>query len=170
MAADPFDDLLSLEDQFYDQGYREGMEDGTKAGRIEGRSFGLEKGYEKFMEAGRLHSKAIVWANRLPRKQESRGTQPEAEAQPSRQLPLLSSNARLDRNIQTVCELLEPDTLSTENSDEAVEDFDDRLKRAQGRVKMIQRAVGEGNEAEEPPEANLKEATIEDVRIPSRVE
>lgn len=148
---DPFDDLLNLEDEFYSEGYEQGMADGDRAGRIEGRAFGIEKGFEKFIEAGRLHGKSIVWANRLP---QARQQPPTAGAAPSvaasspsdgqQTLPALSSGgARLEKNIVTLHALVEPDTLSTNNTDDAVNDFDDRVKRAQGKARVIERHVGE---------------------------
>ncbi|KAJ9157172.1 DUF1715-domain-containing protein [Coniochaeta hoffmannii] len=150
MADDPFEDILNLEDQFYQDGYKLGQADGDKAGRIEGRSLGLEKGYQKFLEAGRLHGKAIVWANRLAglkTKSASESQQPAenggSEETQRQSLPQLPGNPRLEKNVTTLFALTEPDTLSTENSDEAVNDFDDRLKRAEGKAKVIERMVGE---------------------------
>lgn len=148
MADDPFEDVLNLEENFYEEGYKKGVEDGAEAGKIEGRALGLEKGYEKFLEAGRLQGKAIVWANRL-----SRGstTTPESsrEPRPSEttrgRLPSLPNNPRLEKNVSTLYALVEPGTLSTENTDESVNDFDDRVKRAQGKAKIIEKMVGEGN-------------------------
>lgn len=149
---DPFDDLLNLEEEFYSEGYEQGMADGDRAGRIEGRAFGIEKGFEKFIEAGRLHGKSIVWANRLP---QARQQPPAAGAATSaassspleedqQTLPALSSGgARLEKNIVTLHALVEPDTLSTDNTDDAVNDFDDRVKRAQGKARVIERHVGE---------------------------
>jgi hypothetical protein len=136
MASDPFESLLNLEDQFYQSGYAQGEADGYKAGLIEGRSLGLEKGFQKFVESSRLHGKAIVWANRLPN---LRANQEKQELSP------LPSNARLEKNVTMLFGLTEPETLSTENTDEAVNDFDDRLKRAQGKAKIIEKAVGEEN-------------------------
>jgi flagellar biosynthesis/type III secretory pathway protein FliH len=65
MPPNTFDEILGLEEQFYDDGYKQGLEDGVKAGRIEGRTFGLEKGFEKYVESGRLYGKSLVWANRI---------------------------------------------------------------------------------------------------------
>jgi hypothetical protein len=157
MADDPFEDILNLEDQFYADGYKQGQADGDKAGRIEGRSLGLEKGYQKFMESGRLHGKAIVWANRLPglaNKSSSSATaqqqQQAGDNTPTQQsLPSLPSNARLEKNVTTLFALTEPDSLSTENTDEAVNDFDDRLKRAEGKAKVIEKMVGEDHRRDE---------------------
>lgn len=168
-SEDPFDDLLNLEDRFYSEGYAQGVADGDRAGRLEGRSFGIEKGFEKFVEAGRLYGKSVVWANRLgpsppssfsssavaslqQEQQEASisAAKPtgqngaEAQKMAAKQLPRLTvGGARLEKNIVTLHALVEPDTLSTENTDEAVQDFDDRVKRAQGKARVIERQVGE---------------------------
>ncbi|KAH7325852.1 hypothetical protein B0I35DRAFT_421327 [Stachybotrys elegans] len=136
MAADPLDDVFNLEDQFYQQGYQQGLADGVQAGKVEGRSFGMETGLDKFLESGRLASKAVVWANRARRTKGSGGDD-DGCALP----PLAAANARLDKNIGMLYALVEPDTLSTANTDEAVQDFDDRFKRAQGKAKIIERMV-----------------------------
>ncbi|KAF5969220.1 hypothetical protein FCOIX_11009 [Fusarium coicis] len=136
-SSDPFEDILNLEERFYSEGYQQGIKDGVQAGRIEGRSFGMQKGFEKFLESGRLASKAIVWANRIPH---NGGT----TSGETCTLPPLPKNARLEKNINTLYALVEPDTLSTENSDDAVQDFDDRVKRAQGKVKIVEKMAGSG--------------------------
>ncbi|KAG4264663.1 hypothetical protein FPRO06_05262 [Fusarium proliferatum] len=136
-SSDPFEDVLNLEERFYSEGYQQGIKDGVQAGRIEGRSFGMQKGFEKFLESGRLASKAIVWANRIPHQD---GT----SSGDTCTLPPLPRNARLEKNINTLYALVEPDTLSTENSDDAVQDFDDRVKRAQGKAKIVEKMAGNG--------------------------
>ena len=149
MSADPFDDVFTLEDRFYQQGYQQGLEDGEAAGRIEGRQFGMSTGFNKFCESGRLASRAVVWANRLASNQsnppatatsgpETAGGKEKAACT----LPALPDNARLGKNIRMVYGLIEPETLSTTNSDESVQDFDDRFKRAQGKVKVIEKLAG----------------------------
>lgn len=167
-SEDPFDDLLNLEEQYYKEGYDEGLKDGAEAGRIEGYSLGLQKGFEKFVEAGRLQSKAVVWANRIPKYQQRRqqqqeqrrspvapegvvGKTEEEEEDPSEmkqtqlQLPPIQGNPRLEKNIEMLYGLVEPGTLSTNNDDEAVNDFDSRMKGARGKLRIIERAVGEGS-------------------------
>ncbi|EWZ90381.1 hypothetical protein FOCG_04045 [Fusarium oxysporum f. sp. radicis-lycopersici 26381] len=136
-SSDPFEDVLNLEERFYSEGYQQGIKDGVQAGRIEGRSFGMQKGFEKFLESGRLASKAIVWANRVPHKDGTASGE-------TCTLPPLPKNARLEKNINTLYALVEPDTLSTENSDDAVQDFDDRVKRAQGKAKIVEKMAGSG--------------------------
>lgn len=146
MNSDPFDDLLGLEDKFYDEGYQLGKTEGAKAGKIEGRVFGLEKGFEKYVEAGRLNGRSVVWAGRLPENNAPGGAQ-EGESSlasipQSTSLPMLA-NPRLEKHIRVLYALSEPASLSTDNTEEAVSDFDDRLKRAHAKVKIIERLVGE---------------------------
>ncbi|KAL7623293.1 hypothetical protein AAE478_006974 [Parahypoxylon ruwenzoriense] len=176
---DLFDDVLNLEEQYYKEGYEQGYSDGAEAGRIEGRSVGLKKGFEKFLEAGRLQGRAIVWANRIPgnlpkqqqqqqlgpgssqqgpsqqespsssninSKDQDKEDNPPSAPGPCRLPPLSSSNPRLEKNVNMLYGMVEPGTLSTTNDDESVNDFDSRIKGAQSRVKMIERAVGEGSD------------------------
>ncbi|OAQ98476.1 hypothetical protein LLEC1_02123 [Akanthomyces lecanii] len=147
MAADPFDDVFTIEDRFYQQGYQQGLQDGEAAGRIEGRQFGMSTGFDKFLESGRLASRAVVWANRLPSLQNSAspsssvGASAPASTTQACRLPTLPDNARLGKNIKMVYALVEPETLSTSNVDEDVQDFDDRFKRAQGKAKVVEKMI-----------------------------
>jgi hypothetical protein len=156
MDADPFDELLGLEEKFYDEGYKLGESEGATAGRIEGRVFGLEKGFEKYLEAGRLHGRSIVWAGRFPQgditdkpaaaeglQQEVQDSVDPATNRHISTLPPLSNNPRLEKHVRVLYALCEPVSLSTDNTEEAVSDFDDRLKRAHAKIKIIERLVGE---------------------------
>ncbi|RYP58944.1 hypothetical protein DL770_010318 [Monosporascus sp. CRB-9-2] len=214
MASDIFDDVLNLEEQYYQEGYENGYRDGAEAGRIEGRSVGMKQGYEKFLEAGRLQGRALVWANRIPRFRDPSSSGDELLVAPGavrtplssspsllpegaeeatvssssgrreeessdegphsrrRLLPDLTSggssgnSARLEKNVVTLYGMVEPGTLSTRNDDEAVNDFDSRLKGAQGKAKIIERVVGEKAKLDVPdvvPAARPKNENIEDV-------
>ncbi|CAK7234703.1 hypothetical protein SCUCBS95973_009024 [Sporothrix curviconia] len=121
-SDDPFQDLFSLEDGFYEEGFRQGQADGERAGLIEGRTLGLETGFIKFAEAGRLQGKAVVWANVIT----GAGT-----------------GRKGLKNLQTLYSLVEPGTLPTANTDEAVNDVDDRVKRAQAKARVLEKMVGE---------------------------
>lgn len=153
------DSLLDLEEQFYNEGFDLGAADGAKAGYTEGSVFAVEKGFEKFMELGRLYGKALVWAQRL-----ADSKSPEASEQPLNQpvtadalsldpsickeMPSLPSHsARLIRNLEILLELVDPASLDMSNSEEAVNDVDERLKGAAVKAKLIQRAMGESEEA-----------------------
>ncbi|KAL3424464.1 3-oxoacyl-(acyl-carrier-protein) reductase [Phlyctema vagabunda] len=177
---DPFDEILGLEEQFYDQGYQQGMTEGVQAGRIEGRTFGLENGFKKYLESGRLHGKSLVWANRLPQQQQQQQQQqagrdgargPDAASQESRtapeqklSLPVLAENPRLAKHVKVIHALAESDSLSTENTEEAVSDFDDRLKRAQAKAKIIERMIGE-TDVDASKIVSSNDGSIEDVSV-----
>ncbi|KAL2157633.1 hypothetical protein VTH06DRAFT_5114 [Thermothelomyces fergusii] len=76
-----------------------------------------------------------------------RAEKEEEEERTAPALPPLPDNPRLRRHVTTLYALAETESLSTENTDEAVDDFDDRLRRAQGRLKVIERMTGEGEGA-----------------------
>ncbi|KAI1395221.1 DUF1715-domain-containing protein [Hypoxylon fuscum] len=193
---DLFEDVLNLEEQYYKEGYADGYKDGAEAGRTEGLSVGMKTGYEKFLEAGRLQGKAIIWANRIPKFQKQITTNSKSQQEPSpgeesssshdekpepQMLPPLNSNPRLEKNISMLYGMVEPGTLSFKNDDESVNDFDSRVKGAQARVKMIERAIGEGAEKgkgpadkhRRPAQPSSKNENIEDfgrIQIPQRKE
>lgn len=155
MDSNTFDEVLGLEEQFYNDGFGQGLADGIKAGQVEGRTFGLEKGFEKYVESGRLYGRSLIWANRMrgPRRTTEDQTIPGSTSDTSpnglRQeksgpthLPSLPQNQRFSKHLKVLYALSESDSLSTENTEEAVSDFDDRLKRAQGKAKIIERIIG----------------------------
>ena len=172
MEDDVFDSLLDLEDQYYKDGYDLGVRDGSRAGLIEGRVFGLEKGFEKYAVMGKLHGQATVWAQRLPALKAEEGSEGASQEdrekqviddlgktnttgrQPSQEkeqgsiatsLLDLPASARLEKHVRTFYALAEPSSLSTENNEESVSQFDDRLRRAQGKVKIIEKTIGEAS-------------------------
>ncbi|KAL1639635.1 hypothetical protein SLS58_007694 [Diplodia intermedia] len=158
---DPFDSVLSLEDSYYTEGHALGVADGSRAGRIEGRVFGLEKGFEKFVAMGALHGKA---AEQTPEQ-----TQEQTTTTTNSLPPLLpssgggsgggsGSNPRLAKHITTLHALSEPASLSTQNDEDAVADFDDRFKRAQAKVKIVEKLVGEGRDVGELSGADVDAA------------
>ena len=171
MADNPLDSLLSLEDEYYNEGFALGISDGQRAGCIEGRLFGLEKGFEKYLEMGTLHGRSIVWGSRLcsDESTESSGqiamerirdpakastvsavswsanleVQSLSSQGGSLSLSRLEKNPRIEKHIRTFHALVEPESLSTHNNEDDVSEFDDRLKRAYGKAKIIERIIGE---------------------------
>lgn len=170
---DPFDSLFKLEETFYDEGHRLGVEDGRRAGLVEGRLFGFEKGFEKYAAMGRLHGKAVIWASRLPKPENtdvdedgySHNLNPSKDKESSvtlknlgqqanqsstnpsaisMSLPPLPNHSRLEKHIHTLYALAETSSLSIENNEDAVSDFDDRYRRAEGKAKIIEKLLGEG--------------------------
>ena len=126
-----FEDVLNLEDQYFTEGYNLGVADGSRAGQIEGRIFGLQKGFEKFAEIGRLGGQSAVWDARL-QIPGTKGT-----------LASLTGTERLKKHVQRLQTLTDRDTLPTENDEDAVSEFDDRLKDAKAKATLISKIVGE---------------------------
>ena len=58
-------------------------------------------------------------------------------------LPPLPGNPRLEKHIRTLYALVEPSSLSTANNEDSVSEFDDRLKRAEGKVRIIEKFIGD---------------------------
>ncbi|KAK1070415.1 hypothetical protein LTR74_004093 [Friedmanniomyces endolithicus] len=153
---DPFATLLNLEDTYYTEGYALGVTDGSRAGRIEGRLFGLEKGFAKFAEMGRLNGRARVWEARLPSTptpngaggRES-GNRASASPSPSSShsatgtLPVLSGSDRLRKHIDRLSELTDPESLETKNTEDAVDECEERLAGARSKFTLIAKIVGE---------------------------
>ena len=131
------DSLLDLEETYYQEGYQLGVEDGLRTGRIEGRLTGLQKGFEKYVELAQLSGCVVVWQARV----QDRHAVTSMEAL----LPALDCNSRLQRHLEKLHMTVDAETLSTQNTEEAVSDFDDRLKRAVSKVKVIEKLIGEGN-------------------------
>ncbi|KIW05103.1 uncharacterized protein PV09_03660 [Verruconis gallopava] len=148
-----FDEILNLEENYYREGYCLGVEDGERAGRIEGRTFGLEKGFEKFFEMGRLHGKSQIWNKRLPMAYPKKAEGGEAE---SHELTLLPDNERLAKHIRTLDSLTDLESLSTENNEDSVSDFDDRLNRAIAKIKVIENIIGDRSSHLNQSEPHIK--------------
>lgn len=158
---DDFDTLLSLEDQYYSEGHALGVADGSRAGRIEGRVFGLEKGFEKFAAMGALAGRCAVW--------EARAAPNDGVQTKEPQLKRLPKNARLAKHLQTLYALTEAESLSTQNDEDSVTDFDDRFKRAEGKMKVIEKIIGEGPLVLEQPSESSANAKASGERRQIRV-
>ena len=167
---DPLDSLLSLEDQYHNEGYALGLADGARAGRIEGRTFGLEKGYEKVLEMGRLAGKAAVYNARIrpatPSDVGSDGTSRVANGDCAKvKLKPIEATDRLRKHIRRFCDLTDSLTLSTENSEDAVEEFDSRLKDARAKATLVSRAVGEDGKFESATNSLAPDGDFVDLRL-----
>lgn len=168
-TGDPFESIQSLEENYYQSGYELGVADGTRAGRTEGRIFGLEKGFEKFVELGKLAGKVNIWVDMIPQEgihpSARRPSRPPPEPYTNtdedkvtasftkdKQLEMnderkisttlsLPNNPRLKKHIENAWALVEPATYSSQNTEEAVADFDDRFNRATAKAKVIENII-----------------------------
>ncbi|KAL2419933.1 hypothetical protein ABEF95_008761 [Exophiala dermatitidis] len=175
MSADPFDELLELENGYYQEGFDAGVADSTYAGMIEGKVFGIEKGYEKAIELGKLHGRALVWQ---ARSSDSRGTVKhidegpkakrlqkamlETQSKLSQNVQLLAStskNSRLRKHVEALHVASDGRTVARDNSDEAVTEFDDRIAKARAKAKVIANIVGEPLNPTVGVNAGIEDAT-----------
>lgn len=138
---DFFASILSLEEQYQAEGHRLGVADGSRAGRIEGRQFGLEKGFSKAVEMGRLRGRASVWFARI-----SPAGSPErveAGGEPGPVLARMGGSERLRKHVERLAELTDPASLETKNSEEAVQEFEERLGGAKAKATLVGKIAGE---------------------------
>lgn len=143
--SDPFDELLGLEDNFYREGYDAGIADGESAGLVEGRVFGIEKGYEKALELGKMHGRALVWQirsqrtgnNSQPLQHAGNDTSSTSAVVNTLYSSTLPKNARLAKHIEGLLSTTDTTSLATDNSDEAVTEFDDHISRGKAKAKVI---------------------------------
>jgi hypothetical protein len=142
-SGDIFDSILDLEEQFYAEGYKLGVADGARTGRIEGRVFGLEKGFEKFLEAGRLHGRAIIWQDQCRD----------------------NGNDRLKKHVERMVSLVDPEEYVTVNTEEAVNDVDERIRDAKGKERIIKRILGEADEASPASTSNNPQQSNPTLRV-----
>lgn len=162
MSDDILDSVLDLEEIAYQSGFDEGKADGAEAGHREGMVFGIEKGYQKAVEMGKLHGRALMLnsclSDPIPRPDVNSSTpfittdaaaelgpNPPCDRLASKtpNLPTLPQNSRLKKHVETLLKLTDPHTLSLENSDEAVDEFDDRMRKATAKAKVIDKLIVE---------------------------
>ncbi|KAJ8096994.1 hypothetical protein POJ06DRAFT_37702 [Lipomyces tetrasporus] len=127
---DLFDSLLSLESSFYQQGYDEGLNDGLRSGTSEGKQFGLQTGFQRFVSIGILQGRCRVWSEL------GSGKNPSSNA--AADLVLLGGG-RSTKQLQVLTDLVTG--IPTENTMDAVEDYENRFKRARARAKVVVRLL-----------------------------
>ncbi|KZT66499.1 DUF1715-domain-containing protein, partial [Daedalea quercina L-15889] len=76
------EELVNVEQTFYEEGYKDGFAHGQIHGSIEGRALGREKGFEMWEELGFYEGFAMLWQVILSQ----RGTTDDRAAQHIRQL------------------------------------------------------------------------------------
>ena len=154
-SNNPLENVLTLEDQYYREGYDLGLADGSHTGKLEGRATGLETGFEKFKQMGMLAGKTSVWAGRLARMDSAtRTTSPAIPTTIDDDPKVLithkkhgskrSGSHRVRNHIETLHALSDAQTLSTVNDEDACTAFEDRLKRAMAKARVVENIMGDG--------------------------
>lgn len=163
MSDDLLDSVLDLEETSYQAGFDEGKADGAQAAFTEGLTLGMERGYQKALEMGKLHGRALmlnaclfdpnptsvddqadlcVTASASATSSKSLGND-DADTLSITSLPSLPDNPRLKKHVDILLKLTDPETLSADNSDEAVDAFDERMKKAIAKAKVIDKLIDE---------------------------
>ena len=146
---DPFEVVLDLEQNFHQEGYDQGLADGREAGLIEGKIFGIEKGFQKAETLGKLHGRALFWKARTsPRETREPEQRPSAPQDVNlktliHHIGLQPNSARLKKHLELLLSATDGTSLSYENSDAAVAEFEERITRATAKAKVISNIVGE---------------------------
>lgn len=170
--ATAFDSLLDLETYHYDLGHAAGLRDGLAVGGAEARLFGLEQAFARFATMGALAARCRIWTARC--KSAGLDDNDHKDAMPNTAVsttwPSLCAPARLAQHLTTLHALTDLRTLGATNEDADVGDFDERLRRAQAKVKIIQRPLGEEHEGNEhrhrAPTDVSAAANMEDFKAP----
>lgn len=132
---DPFDTLLDLESTYEAQGYADGLRDGKAQALSSARLFGIEQGFEKYIVMSRLRYRVETWAAKLSVPLHTKAE--ESQSNSSGKEP-----SRMGKHIVTLLALTDPATLDYANTDEAVGDFEERLRKAQAKCKLVERILG----------------------------
>ncbi|KAK9466793.1 hypothetical protein V1512DRAFT_192213, partial [Lipomyces arxii] len=106
-----FDDVLSLEESFYNEGYNNGIKDGEKAGTSEGKQFGLETGFQRFLTLGIVQGRCEIW----------------------------NKQSKQSRQLQVLTEMIA--AVDVSNTEHAVDEFSKTIKTVRNRVKVVQRLM-----------------------------
>ncbi|KAK9429753.1 hypothetical protein V1505DRAFT_148151 [Lipomyces doorenjongii] len=142
---DLFDSLLTLETSFYQQGYNEGLNDGLRSGTSEGTQFGLQTGFQRFVSVGILQGRCRVW------KELSSGTNSSSNTAADDVVPV--GGGRSTKQLQVLTELVTG--IPTENTEDAVEEYESRMKRAKARAKVVVRLL------KDPTPVRLEEDVVQ---------
>lgn len=149
---DIFDSVLSLEEKYYDEGYNEGLRDGRDTGRIEGRLFGFSTGFTTYLALGELSGRQTVWAART------------SEDAPD---SIKIKNERVIKNVTQLGEIVED--VEVKNGEEEVGNFQEDLKKAKGKGKVLESMLGEKADTAGESRSGERSDAIEDsVNIPGR--
>ncbi|KAK9372652.1 DUF1715-domain-containing protein [Lipomyces chichibuensis] len=141
---DLFNSLLTIESSFYQQGYNEGLNDGLRSGTSEGTQFGLQTGFQRFVSVGILQGRCRVWKELSSRTNSSSITADDV-------VPL--GGGRSTKQLQVLTELVTG--IPTENTEDAVDEYENRLKRAKARAKVVARLL------KDPTPVRLEEDVVQ---------
>lgn len=125
---DPFEDLMTLETDFYNEGYRDGIADGRKAGLREGAEFGIQTGYQRYIALGVLRGRTRIWKSKYF----------------SSEIGEVPNLDRIKKNIMGLEKMLKEIGLT--NSDEDVSHLESLLRKAKSKAKVTASLIKDSND------------------------
>ncbi|CCC66627.1 hypothetical protein NCAS_0A00670 [Naumovozyma castellii] len=108
---DIFDNLLNLEEQFYEEGWEEGHNENLKNNFLEGKQFGLQVGFQRFVLLGQMTGFCDVLDS------------------------LELGNQNLEKNVESIRSLIK--TVGLSNKDEDVENLEKILVKLKNKFRTI---------------------------------
>ena len=138
---DPFDDILSPEEDFYAQGFAQGLADGRTAGRAEGLDLGLRTGITKARELGRLRGRLAVWQQRRKHQAPAGDLGQQLHSPKQQQQQQQQQQSSLDRQLQELETLLQK--VHTQNTAEEVQRLEEQVRKAGKKAEVVARLLGE---------------------------
>ena len=119
----------------------EGKLAGQQAGRDEGRAFGIEKGFEKYLSLGMIKGRTKIWESRISSQAVTAQKSLKSSSVPE---DLQITNARHVKHVSLLHTLTSNPPIRNEEDD--VEEVDDRIRRGNAKVKILENALGEAVE------------------------
>lgn len=108
------DQLLNLEEQYYEEGYREGQEESTRLQYIEGKEYGYQTGFQRFLVVGYIKGLIEYWESHL----ESYG-----------------SSKSISGHINQIKGVI--DNIPLKNDDEAVALYEKSINKIRNKVRIV---------------------------------
>lgn len=111
---DFFDDVLNLEEQFYQEGYEEGRSENLAHNLIEGKQYGLQVGFQRFILVGLIQGYCNL-------------------------LKTLTLNTSIDKNIDVILGLISE--IPFGNEDVSVQTYDRNLVKLKNKFRVLLMAL-----------------------------
>lgn len=105
-----FDEVLNLEEQFYQEGYQEGREANLRDNYLEGKQYGLQVGFQRYALLGQIRGICEVLESR-------------------------TTDAALQKNVDAVKRII--DSVPTDNDDTNVAAYERSMVRLRNKFRLV---------------------------------
>ncbi|CAH2354332.1 protein Lto1p [[Candida] railenensis] len=111
MADFDFDQVLNLEEEYYNEGFKEGQEFSTKEQYIEGKEYGYQTGFQRFVMVGYMKGLLESWRE------------------------LENPSSSLENHLNQLESLI--NTIQLTNGDEEVAIYEKNISKARNKLRVI---------------------------------